>query len=103
MSKRFYRIEFLEKNLISKSDRFKINQIEKKEVKQKIQNKNYLIIGAAGSIGSFFSNKILTFRPKKVFFLDKDENELTELNRVIKAYKNKQFTTHISHSNSSEH
>lgn len=89
MSKRFYRIEFLEKNLISKSDRFKINQIEKKEVKQKIQNKNYLIIGAAGSIGSFFSNKILTFRPKKVFFLDKDENELTELNRVINTISTK--------------
>ena len=48
-------IEKLEKILISKKNRFKLSLAQKKEIFQKVSNKNHIIIGAAGSIGSVFS------------------------------------------------
>ena len=89
MSKKFYGVEFFEKNFISKSNRFNINQIERREIKKKIQNKNLFVIGAAGSIGSVFSKQTLLFQPRRVFFLDKDENDLTELNRTVNTISTK--------------
>lgn len=86
MSK-FYRIHEIEKLLISKKNRFTLDLEQKKEIFNKFSNKNHLVIGAAGSIGSVFSQAILSFKPKKLFLLDKDENELTELNREINAIK----------------
>jgi FlaA1/EpsC-like NDP-sugar epimerase len=83
MLHKFYDIKSFEIDLISKTNRFKITTSQKKEILIKFKNKNHLIIGAAGSIGSVFSKLILLYQPYKVFFLDKDENQLTELNREI--------------------
>ena len=87
-------IEKLEKILISKKNRFKLSLSQKKEIFQKVSNKNHIIIGAAGSIGSVFSKYLLSYNPKKIFLIDKDENELTELNRELNAYKKKNCEIH---------
>ena len=79
----FYQL--LEKKLISKKNRFKLSKIDLFEIKNDFKNKNILIAGAAGSIGSQFIKDLieLNIQPKKIFLLDKDENLITELNREI--------------------
>ena len=54
------------------------------------KNKIILVSGAAGSIGSQFSKDIFNYnlKIKKIIFLDKDENMLTELNRELLLNKN---------------
>lgn len=76
-------ISYLEKKLISSKNRFSLNKIQNKEINRKLNGSNILIIGAAGSIGGEFSLELLKKKFKKIFLLDKDENELTELNRKI--------------------
>ena len=76
-------INFFEKKVIFKSNRFKIKNHNIKELKKLFLNKNILITGASGSIGSEFSLSLLNFKFKKLFLLDKNENDLTFLNRRI--------------------
>ena len=80
----------LENKTISKFQRIKINNKDLKELKFSFKNKTVLISGAAGSIGSQFCKDIWNYKlkPKKVIFLDKDENLLTELNRDLLLSKN---------------
>ena len=79
-----------EKEIISKTNRFKINRKDLNELKKTFKNKIVLISGAAGSIGSQFSKDIFkyNFEIKKIIFFDKDENMLTELNRELLLFKN---------------
>ena len=79
-----------EKETISKVNRFEINKKDLNELKKSFKNKIILISGAAGSIGSQFSKDIFkyNFKIKKIIFLDKDENMLTELNRELLLFKN---------------
>ena len=79
----FYRP--LEKKIISKNQRFKILKKDLIELRSTFRNKNILISGAAGSIGSQFTKDIWKhkLKPKKIILLDKDENQLTELNRDL--------------------
>ncbi len=74
-----------EEYTISKTNRFKIGNKDLNELRKTFKNKTILISGAAGSIGSQFSKDIFKykFKIKKVIFLDKDENMLTELNREL--------------------
>ena len=75
----------LEDKTISKIQRFKINNKDLRELRLSFRNKTILISGAAGSIGSQFSKDIWNYKlkPKKIIFLDKDENLLAELNRNL--------------------
>ena len=75
--------DFFEEKIISKRDRFKLNKQQIDEIKKKFLNSNIFIIGAAGSIGSVFSIKISKFKFNKMYLMDKDENQLTELNREL--------------------
>jgi len=50
-----------------------------------IRNKNVLIIGGAGTIGSNYSKQILKFRPSKIVVVDINENGLTELTRDLRS------------------
>jgi len=75
--------KFYEKKIISNKDRFKLSSTDEKEIKKDFNNANVLILGAAGSIGSVFSKKILKFNFKNLYLIDKNENDLTELNREI--------------------
>ena len=79
-----------ETEIISKVNRFKISKKDLNELKKSFQNKIVLISGAAGSIGWQFSKDIFkyNFKIKKIIFLDKDENMLTELNRELILIKN---------------
>lgn len=79
-----------ETEIISKVNRFEIIKKDLNELKKSFENKVVLISGAAGSIGSQFSKDIFkyNFKIKKIIFLDKDENMLTELNRELLLFKN---------------
>ena len=85
-----YLYERFEKETISKVNRFEINNKDLNELKKSFKNKIVLISGAAGSIGSQFSKDIFKYnlKPKRIIFLDKDENLLTELNRTLLLFKN---------------
>ena len=75
---------------ISKINRFKISSKDLNELRASFKNKIILVSGAAGSIGSQFSKDIFNYnlKIKKIIFLDKDENMLTELNRELLLNKN---------------
>ena len=76
--------KFFEDKVISKLNRFKLDVKQINELKKKFNYKNILIIGAAGSIGSIFTMTLLKlFEFQKLYLLDKDENQLTELNREL--------------------
>ena len=71
-------------HLIAIKNRFRLNKTDLNEIKEKLLNKNILITGAAGSIGKKFSQYLVkNFKFKKIFFLDKNENALTDLNRDL--------------------
>ena len=76
-------IDQLEKKVISSKNRYKLSLAEKNEIKKKLFNQNILIIGACGSIGKQFTKQIYKFNFKKIYLLDKNENELVELNRDL--------------------
>ena len=73
----------LERIVISKKNRYKLNIVEKTEIKKKLSNQIILIIGACGSIGKLFVKEIYKFNFKKIYLLDKNENDLVELNRDL--------------------
>jgi len=55
------------------------------ELKQRINGKNVLVIGGAGSIGSAYIKAILKFDISKLVVVDTDENGLTELVRDLRS------------------
>jgi len=75
--------KFYENKFISKKDRCKISDIDKKELKKDFYNSNILILGAAGSIGNTFTKRLIEFEFKNLYLIDKNENDLTGLNREI--------------------
>tara|TARA_B100000579_G_scaffold434736_1_gene456276 strand:+ start:69 stop:1250 length:1182 start_codon:yes stop_codon:yes gene_type:complete len=82
--------KFFEKKIISNNNRFQINDRDKRELKNLFLNKNILVTGAPGSIGQEFCLGLIKFKCKRIFLLDKNENDLTSLNRlIIKKTKNK--------------
>ena len=81
--KKQFDLEFLEKKIISQKNRFKLDKEENRKIKKLFANKTVLIIGASGSIGSKFSLDLINHKFKKLYLLDKNENELTSLNRSI--------------------
>ena len=75
--------KFYENKFISKKDRCKISDMDKKELKKDFYNSNILILGAAGSIGNAFTKRLIEFEFKNLYLIDKNENDLTGLNREI--------------------
>ena len=51
----------------------------------KIFNKNILIVGGAGTIGSSYIKQILKYKPAKITVVDINENGLTELTRDLRS------------------
>ena len=76
-------LKFFEKKIISKENRFRLNNKENKEINKLFFNKIVLVVGASGSIGSKFSLNLIKYKFKKLYFLDKNENDLTSLNRAV--------------------
>lgn len=83
------KIKFFDKKFITPRNRFNLNKFENKELNQKFNSSTVLITGAAGSIGSFFCKNFVRFNFKKLILLDKDENGVTELNRSLAIFCNK--------------
>ncbi|MCB0691803.1 MAG: polysaccharide biosynthesis protein [Saprospiraceae bacterium] len=52
---------------------------------KKINSKNILVIGGAGTIGSNYIKAILPYKPKSLTVVDYSENELTELTRDLRS------------------
>lgn len=76
-------VKYFEKKIISKENRFRLNSKENKEINKLFFNKTVLVVGASGSIGSKFSLNLIKYKFKKLYFLDKNENDLTSLNRAV--------------------
>jgi len=74
---------FFEKKIISNTNRFKLSFLQKAQILKKFNKSIILISGAAGSIGAVFTKSIKNINFKKLYLIDKDENELTELNREL--------------------
>jgi FlaA1/EpsC-like NDP-sugar epimerase len=58
-------------------------ELEKKHIKNQIENKCILITGAAGSIGSEISRQVIQYGAKKVILLDQAESPIYELNQEL--------------------
>ena len=87
--------EQLEKKIISKHNRFKLSNVQKKEINKNLKRSNVMILGAAGSIGCQFTMQFLKINFNNLYLLDKDENELTELNRKLNTKKKKRNIQYI--------
>ncbi|MDB2463634.1 polysaccharide biosynthesis protein [Flavobacteriaceae bacterium] len=53
----------------------------------KILDKNILVIGGAGTIGTNYIKQILKYKPSKITVIDINENGLTELTRDLRSSK----------------
>ena len=51
----------------------------------KIEGKNILVIGGAGTIGSSYIKQILKYKPSSITVVDINENGLTELTRDLRS------------------
>jgi FlaA1/EpsC-like NDP-sugar epimerase len=78
-------ISKIEKKVITKKNRFIFLKEDALEIKRVFEKKNILILGAAGSIGASFTIYLLKNFSyfNKIFLLDKNENDLTDLNRTV--------------------
>ena len=54
-------------------------------LRNKIFNKNILVIGGAGTIGSSYIKQVLKFQPSKITIVDINENGLAELTRDLRS------------------
>lgn len=61
--------------------------VNNNELQKKINNKSVLVIGGAGTIGSFYIKALLKFKPSKLIIVDINENGLTELVRDLRSSK----------------
>ena len=62
-------------------------EIESKKdfLKSRINGKNVLIIGGAGTIGSNYAKELVRFKPSSITIVDINENGLTELTRDLRS------------------
>tara|TARA_Y200000002_G_scaffold380915_1_gene393562 strand:- start:287 stop:1522 length:1236 start_codon:yes stop_codon:yes gene_type:complete len=76
----------IKKLIIPKRISFQNDLIRSREnISKKIFNKNILVIGGAGTIGSNYIKQILQFKPKNLTVVDINENGLTELTRDLRS------------------
>ena len=54
-------------------------------LRKSILEKNILVIGGAGTIGSSYIKQILKYKPSKITVVDINENGLTELTRDLRS------------------
>jgi len=57
------------------------------ELRKRVENKSVLVIGGAGTIGSSYIKAILHFKVRKLYVVDTNENNLTELVRDLRSSK----------------
>ena len=81
--------KFIAKNVTGRDTSMFMPDIEanRQQLVDCIQDKTFLVIGGAGSIGSSFIKAILPFKPKSLVVVDINENGLAELTRDIRSTK----------------
>ena len=68
-----------------------------KELKQQLEGKSVLVIGGAGTIGSWYIKALLKYKISKLIVVDTNENALTELMRDLRSsdtYIPREFITY---------
>jgi FlaA1/EpsC-like NDP-sugar epimerase len=55
------------------------------EFHKQIDGKSVLVIGGAGTIGSYYIKALLRFKPRRLYVIDTNENGLTELVRDLRS------------------
>jgi FlaA1/EpsC-like NDP-sugar epimerase len=55
------------------------------ELHKQIDGKSVLVIGGAGTIGSYYIKTLLRFKPRRLYVIDTNENGLTELVRDLRS------------------
>jgi FlaA1/EpsC-like NDP-sugar epimerase len=80
---------FIKQDITRRSESFFKSDLETNRITlaDAIDNKNIIVIGGAGTIGSSYIKEILRFNPSKLFVIDISENGLTELVRDIRSSK----------------
>lgn len=80
-------IQFISENVTHRESSMFYPDIEanKAELIKRIEGKNVLVIGGAGSIGSSYIRALLPFKPAKLVVVDTNENGLTELTRDLRS------------------
>ncbi len=80
---------FISKYVTKRSGSLFLPDLErnKKTLLSKIKGKSVLVIGGAGTIGSFFIKAILPFQPATLVVVDINENALAELTRDLRSTK----------------
>jgi FlaA1/EpsC-like NDP-sugar epimerase len=78
---------FIDNHITKRSESFFKADIDANadQLKKEIENKNVLVIGGGGTIGSNYIKAILRFNPQKVIVIDTNENGLTELVRDVRS------------------
>lgn len=79
--------QFISQNITHRECSMFLPDIEanKAELTKRIEGKNVLVIGGAGSIGSSYIRALLPFKPAKLVVVDINENGLTELTRDLRS------------------
>ena len=78
---------FIKKSVIKREESLFNKDLLKNnnELDNKISKKSVLVIGGAGTIGSFYIKALLKFKPSKLVVVDINENGLTELVRDLRS------------------
>ena len=78
---------FIKKYVIKREESLLLTDLlrNNNELHNKINKKSVLVIGGAGTIGSFYIKALLKFKPIKVVVVDINENGLTELVRDLRS------------------
>ncbi len=87
MYKKFNLDNFITKIVTKRKESLLNNDLLKfdLELKSRINNKNVLVIGGAGTIGSAYIKAILKYKIAKLVIIDINENGLTELVRDLRS------------------
>ena len=76
----------IKETIIKKHINFNVDLKNFKDtLSSKIEHKNILVIGGAGTIGSSYVKQILKHKPSKITVVDINENGLTELTRDLRS------------------
>lgn len=79
--------QFINEQITGRSQSMFVSDLENSAslLARKIDGKNVLVIGGAGTIGASYIKAILKFKVKKLLVVDINENALTELMRDIRS------------------
>ena len=78
---------FISENITFRKESMFISDLENKRdiLFNEIRNKNVLVIGGAGTIGSNYIRELLKFNPKKLIVIDSSERGIQELIRNLRS------------------